>query len=380
MQLFPPEIIENTTESHLATISTSTKIIYLLVLLTVVLVLALTPFIKIDITIQSRGIIRSKNNNNFIQSAVYGEIEEINIENDQIVNKGDTLLVLKAKKQNEKIKFIDISIKENRLYISDINSILRYNSNYIQTSKYNGEYKSYLTQLKEQKLQTLFFEQQNIIAKRLLAKHIYSENEYMEVKKNYETSVTREQVIHDQFHSRLLTEKAKIEFQNLELLSNKKQLLKELEMYVLTAPTAGTIIHHQGAQIGNFISPSQTIAEISPSSDLIVECFINPKDIGYFKEGMDVNFQFDAFNYNQWGMARGKVISISDDIISINDKQVFRAECQLEQQVLTLKNGYCGMLKKGMTLTGRFFITKRTLFQLIFDKVDSWLNPKLVLN
>lgn len=35
-------------------------------------------------------------------------------------------------------------------------------------------------------------------------------------------------------------------------------------------------------------------------------------------------------------------------------------------------------LKKGMNFTGRFIVTKRTLYHLLFDNVDDWLNPKIV--
>ena len=47
---------------------------------------------------------------------------------------------------------------------------------------------------------------------------------------------------------------------------------------------------------------------------------------------------------------------------------------QLKQ---SLKNGYSRPLKKGMTLQARFVITKRSLWQLVYDKIDNWLNPIL---
>jgi HlyD family secretion protein len=83
----------------------------------------------------------------------------------------------------------------------------------------------------------------------------------------------------------------------------------------------------------------------------------------------------DAFNYNQWGLASGKVNEISKDIININEQPVFRVRCSLDTRFLQLKNGYRGNLKKGMTLTGRFYLTDRSLWQLLFDKIDDWMNP-----
>jgi HlyD family secretion protein len=33
-----------------------------------------------------------------------------------------------------------------------------------------------------------------------------------------------------------------------------------------------------------------------------------------------------------------------------------------------------------MTVLARFQVTRRTLFQLLFDKADDWLNPNLIPN
>jgi hypothetical protein len=92
---------------------------------------------------------------------------------------------------------------------------------------------------------------------------------------------------------------------------------------------------------------------------------------------MEVNFQLDAFNYNQWGSARGKVIEISEDIVNIDKSPVFKVRCKLLTDYLELKNGYKGRLKKGMTLTSRFKLIRRSLFDLLYDKTDNWLNPKM---
>src|SRR5690606_25179151 len=110
-------------------------------------------------------------------------------------------------------------------------------------------------------------------------------------------------------------------------------------------------------------------------SGMVVETYILPKDIGYLKVGTSVTLQIDAYNYNQWGMASGSVTSISADVFTDNGQPYFKVRCALNEDKLVLKNGYEGKLKKGMTLQARFFVTKRTLFQLLYDKADDWLNP-----
>ncbi len=77
------------------------------------------------------------------------------------------------------------------------------------------------------------------------------------------------------------------------------------------------------------------------------------------------------------GMASGKVIEVAHDIKIIDNKPYFEVRCSLNNEYLQLKSGYKGLLKKGMTLRAHFIITERSLWQLIYDKVDDWMNPNL---
>ena len=88
-----------------------------------------------------------------------------------------------------------------------------------------------------------------------------------------------------------------------------------------------------------------------------------------------VNFQVSAFNYNQWGLATGNILEIGNDIQMVNDTPMFRVACSLNQDFLALKNGFKGQLKKGMLVNARFELTQRSLFDLLYDKMDDWLNP-----
>lgn len=91
-----------------------------------------------------------------------------------------------------------------------------------------------------------------------------------------------------------------------------------------------------------------------------------------------MKFQFDAFNYNQWGLLEGKVFHINNNITLKQDQAFFTVRCKLNSRQLKLKSGYAATIGKGMTLTARYIITKRSLFDLLFDKVDDWLNPKII--
>jgi HlyD family secretion protein len=129
--------------------------------------------------------------------------------------------------------------------------------------------------------------------------------------------------------------------------------------------------------VGSFVTASQAIATLSPADNLIVESSVSPSDIGLIQKNQKVKFQLDAFNYNQWGLLEGKVIDVDKNITLQENQTFFKVRCALKSKELKLKSGYKTQVSKGMTLTTRYIITRRSLFDLLFDKVDDWLNPKL---
>lgn len=161
-----------------------------------------------------------------------------------------------------------------------------------------------------------------------------------------------------------------------ELREQQQQLRQESRLYVLTAPVAGTVQQLAGKYAGSYVQAGELLGTISPDGDLLAECYVAPKDIGFMRAGMPVRVQVDAFNYNQWGMLEGQVTEVARDYVLLGDKQpVFKVRCRLNRSYLQLKSGYRGQLRKSMTVRARFQLAERSLWQLLFDKADDWLNP-----
>jgi HlyD family secretion protein len=115
--------------------------------------------------------------------------------------------------------------------------------------------------------------------------------------------------------------------------------------------------------------------QVSPGGPLMGECYVLSKDIGLLKTGQAVRLQIDAFNYNYFGVLTGKIYSIDNDFTLLDKTPVFKVRCKLDDRILKLSNGYSGELKKGMGFQARFIICKRSLWQLLYDGMDDWLNP-----
>lgn len=84
----------NTLENLIAKNKTKSISIYLVIVLAIVVFLVLLPIIKIDISSQSRGLIRSTTDNVPLSSLVNGKVTFIKLKNNQVVHQGDTLVRL----------------------------------------------------------------------------------------------------------------------------------------------------------------------------------------------------------------------------------------------------------------------------------------------
>ena len=368
----------NTTENLIAKNKTVSKNIYIVVVLAVIAVLFSLPIIKVDISCQSRGIIKSYKDNIPLATIVSGKIVWLQLKNNQTVSKGDTILKISTKSLDTEKEIQDTLANSTSLVLQDISNVLRGNTNSLRTAFVRENYYKYATnrnellskvsqaQINYNRNKTLF--DKDIIAKMEFEKHVFE----LRFANQALASFDKNQKSNWENQKKELQDKVK------NLQGSAQKIVIESNNYFLIAPESGTIENFSGLQTGSFLNASQPIANISPNDNLIVENTVEPKDVGLIKKNQNVKFQLDAFNYNQWGLLEGKVIEI-DKNATIKDNQIFfKVKCKLNSKTLALKSGYKTNVSKGMTLTTRYIIARRSLFDLLFDKVDDWLNPKII--
>jgi multidrug resistance efflux pump len=373
--MIPINLTQNLAAFYLSKHKKSTAI-YMLVLLAFILGIAALPLINIAITFQSRGQIRPVSESNTIVASVSGKIKELNITENETVHKGATLLVLNTDKIEAQIALQQTKLTATQAFIADLTGLTLRKSNCQVTSLvYKKELQQYRKQIQGLTIKRNYHQQELKRFKQLFEKGVVAAIEHQQ--KIYDAKSSAAEIINLKNNQLSKWQNQLLQYtqDTINLSSQIAQLNEDKKQYVIKAPIAGTIKNYSGIKAGNFVVPNQTIAEISPNGNLIVECLVSPKDIGFLKEKMTVNFQVDAYNYNQWGLAKGVVTEIFNDISMVNNEPVFRVRCKLITPHLQLKNGFVGQLKKGMTLTGRFKVTERTLWQLLYDKMDDWLNP-----
>ncbi len=377
--IIPADIIEKTTEYHLLKNTVKSQLIYISIILSLIIVFILLPFIYVDITVQADGMIRPKSEKTEIKPITSGIVSGIFVKEGQFINKGDTLLNLQNDKITSSIDYTNFQISQNKNFISDIKVLLnateKENLN-LRTANYQQSYAEYQQKIND--LENRFEKAQKEVKRNttLFNKGVISGKEYDDLK--YSLRITENELktftesIQKSRQNDLVSKQNELK----QLLAQEKQLMQEKHNFVITAPISGTLEQFTGIYKASNIYTGQTIAVISPRSEKIAELYVHPSDIGYLSKGSDANIQVNSFNYNDWGMLKGKITEISNDYIISSEQAFFRVRCKLNKSTLKLKNGVEGELKKGMTIRSRFIITRRSLWQLLFDNVNDWLNPK----
>ncbi|MBP1222021.1 HlyD family secretion protein [Flavobacterium sp. 1355] len=370
----------NTLENLIAKNKTNSFSIYLIIVLTIIVSLFLLPVIKVDISSQSRGIIRSQTDNVPITTIVSGRVNWIALKNNSFVKKGDTILeISKENLESDKRTQDTLSVSVIAL-LKDISNVLQNKTRHLLTSTAREDLLKFESgknelQTKISQAQINYDRNKILYDKDIIAKADFEKFEYeLRLSKQMLQSFASQQKATWENQKKDLEERLK------NLKGTVAKINVESTNYTVLAPISGTIENFSGIQKGSFINASQSIATISSADRLIVESNVSPNDIGLIKKNQKVKFQLDAFNYNQWGLLEGKVIDIDRNITIQGDQTFFKVRCALDSQTLQLKSGYKTAVSKGMTLTSRYIITRRSLFDLLFDKIDDWLNPKQLSN
>ena len=381
-RIFPIEILEYSVEQHFHRNYSRSKLIYQVLLIACIAGFISLFFIRLPVHVIAGGTLRPLVERNTIKSPVSGKLDGVWIKENQQVAAGDLLFTLETDLLESEQGFANQRIEEVQLRMQDLRQLIKLKKSKelgdltLSTALYQYQYQLFREQVNELGIGLRELSSQYDRQKYLYDKQMLSHAEFEKATYAVEKAEMQLRILYDQQMSQWQYDQSLLKEEFRELSARRTQYQQEREHYAVSASVDGTIQQFKGVQVGNFLAQGEVVAEISPDSGLVAEVEVSPKDIGLLKIGMPVKIQVDAFEYNQWGMVDANIIEVADDVIlTPQGFPVFRVRCQLHQRTLSLPNGYTGTLRKGMSFRARFPLAKRTLFQLLYDKADDWLNP-----
>lgn len=171
------------------------------------------------------------------------------------------------------------------------------------------------------------------------------------------------------------------------------QELKKMElrrnMVVLSAPSDAVVLDLAQRSIGSVVREAEPIVTLVPLDvPLEAEVSINARDIGRVKAEEETRVKFDAYPFQKYGTATGRIRIISRDAFSPDAKEAaqgvaplpfFRARVRLDEVNLA-SDGEPTRLLPGMTVNAEIKVGRRTvisyfLYPLIRGLDDSIREP-----
>jgi HlyD family secretion protein len=354
------------------------RMLYSLILLFLIVSFSALFFIRIYVSVKVGGVIRPYYDKADVRMTVSGVLEKVLVKEGMIIKKGELIGFLRDSVSSISIAKINSDINQRMNFIKDLVRLCADTNNLfikLYTPYYIQELAKFQNSSLEYQVAIKKAENELQINKVLLYDKVISPKEYFDKDIELKRLNANYHAFRRGQYANWQSELDKYRLELSQLLVSEKQIRVQENNHFVYSPIAGVVQNIQSRYPGTYIAAGETLCTISPETTLIGECSVNTREVGLLKVGQQVRFQIDAFDYNYFGILTGKIISIDNDFTVVDNKPVFKVRCSFDSTQLHLKNGYKGELKKGLSFQARFIVAERTLWQLLFDKIDDWLNP-----
>jgi multidrug resistance efflux pump len=409
--LLPAQLAQHTVESLYASHGSQRAWTYWVLLLGAVGGLASLPLIKVDVSVRAAGLVRPTMERVEVRPAVSGPITEVLGRDNELVRSGQPLLVIGSRDLEERLARNQARQAEHAELIHDLNILTTEpvvvtaqpsgdtarkdviaGPLFVPSLLYEGSVVKPLLRtaaLRQERMQLMTQQESHRLAETKARNELtrYTVLEARGIATRQELEHARYEAERLHAESRLLIEQTQVRWQarlreerlaQAALISEAARLLEEKVHYTLRAPADGQLMGFNGLSAGGYVSAGQSLGIVSPEAALQVETYVSPRDIGQIRVGQTARLQIDAYSYTQWGTLEGTVTAISGDLLHderTTPDPIYKVLVRPSADFITRPSGLRGDLKKGLTLSARFLVSRRSLFQLLYEDASDWLDP-----
>lgn len=354
---------------------------YALLLTLFLVTIAILPLIKVDITVRVQGMVRPATERAAVKIPAAGIIAEIRCREGDLVEKGTVLLRLEDSTVRIRKLRNQWEMRRREQHIQDLLLLTASGGDPVDIRQqlcltlYQEQYSRFSSLLAIHELAIRKAEQELNSHSQLVKERITTPNAFYGMQLQLKE---KEAACRLARNEQLGLWQEVLEKNRMELSQYKEQA-EQLAAYeaslLVRSPVKGSVQGIGQWHERSFALANETICVVSPVDTLIGECYVPSKEIGLIRDSMKMICHFDAFEQRYFGTINGRVTTIDDDFSLVNGRPVFKVRCSFEATRLGLKRGYEAVLKKGLGFQARFKITERSLWQLLLDHLDDWLNP-----
>jgi HlyD family secretion protein len=372
--------IEDTLEYHLVRISRPGGPVYLTLLVILVACAAALPVARVDVSVRSPGIVRPVTEKHRVVARASGVVAAVGVGRGERVEEGEELLTLRDAPLEARARALAEEMRQARAALHDLGLLTTRPEapplGELESARYRQSAKQLADELaeisvREEKARRELDRARALADRELGPLRDVEDQEFQLRQLGSERALALERA-----RGEWVAALAEVREQVRDVEARVSQAAADRALYRVEAPVAGTVVEMASLVPGSFVQAGEELAVVSPAAGMVAEVYVSPKDIGLLRVGLPVRIQVDAFNYNDWGLLSGRVDRLPEDMVMLDGNPVFRVPVKLDRTHLSLRSGFRGELRKGMTLRARFVVANRSLWQLLRDRAAGWLDPR----
>lgn len=391
-RLLPAALAAHTVESLYAEHGPARPWVYWLAIIAVISALTALPLVKVDVTVRAPGMVRPATERSELRIPVSAQIAEVLAHDNDHVTAGQPLLILRSRDLEERVALNRTRHRDKSALIADLHLLTAEPLGTpkpsseggatptlsLQTAEFRADFAQHQAQLAAHALTLARTARELTRNETLATKGLITTRDFDQARDDLAAATAEQSTLvrtaHTRWAARLRDEQATLD----TLLTEEKRLAEESLQTTVRAPVTGSVQGLTGLSPGTWLLAGQSVGSVSPDDRLLVETFVPSRDVGLLRPGQAVHLQVDAYSYTQWGLLDGTVTTIAEDSntsSSASGSTLYKVSISPAATALHLANGTAGTLRKGMTLSARFVVARRSLLQILYENVSAWLCP-----
>ena len=283
---------------------------------------------QVDIVAKANGRIVPDGREQVISSLEGGILRELLVREGQQVSEGQALALLdptrfEAQQAEGTSKKLSMQGTQARLHAEAYGKPLVF-PEHLPEEVVKGETESYearqraLNQAVDtNRRSTALLARELAVAESLSAKGLMSEVEVMRVRRQVNDLELQTQERINRFRQDAAAELVRV--RNELALMEEQAVVRDdaLRRTTLISPVRGVVKNIRANTVGGVVAPGASLMELLPLGPrVLMEARVQATDIGFVKVGQPVKIKLTAYEYTQYGVMQGTVLSISPDAAS----------------------------------------------------------------